>query len=66
MIPTLDWNDWRRDPDAFSAALGRACRETGFFLLTGHGIAPALQDQVLREADRFFDMGRPTRTSCRS
>jgi isopenicillin N synthase-like dioxygenase len=56
MIPTLDWTEWTRDPDAFSAALGRACRETGFFLLTGHGIAPALQDQVLREADRFFDL----------
>jgi isopenicillin N synthase-like dioxygenase len=56
MIPTLDWQDWGRDPDGFTAALGRACRDTGFFLLTGHGIGPALQEQLLREADRLFDL----------
>ena len=56
MIPTLDWQDWGREPAAFSAALGRACRETGFFLLTGHGVGLALRDQVLSEADRFFDL----------
>jgi isopenicillin N synthase-like dioxygenase len=56
MIPTLDWRDHARDPERFAAALGRACRETGFFLLTHHGIGPALQEQLLREADRFFDL----------
>jgi isopenicillin N synthase-like dioxygenase len=56
VIPVLDWPDYARDPDAFAADLGRACRDTGFFLLTGHGISPALTDQILREADRVFDL----------
>jgi isopenicillin N synthase-like dioxygenase len=56
MIPTLDWRDWSRDPDAFTAEIGRACRDTGFFLLTGHGIGRALQELLLREADRLFDL----------
>jgi isopenicillin N synthase-like dioxygenase len=56
VIPVLDWQDYPRDPDAFAGDLGRACRDTGFFLLTGHGIPPALTDQILREADRVFDL----------
>jgi isopenicillin N synthase-like dioxygenase len=59
VIPVLDWQDYSRDPDAFAKDLGRACRDTGFFLLTGHGIAPALTDQILREADRVFDLPTP-------
>ena len=56
MIPTLDWRDHAHDPERFAAALGGACRETGFFLLTHHGIGPSLQEQLLREADRLFDL----------
>ena len=59
MIPVLDWQENDREPEAFARALGRACRDTGFFLLAGHGIAPALRDQVLREADRLFDLATP-------
>jgi isopenicillin N synthase-like dioxygenase len=59
VIPVLDWPDYARAPDAFAAELGRACRDTGFFLLTGHGISPALTDQILREADRIFDLPTP-------
>jgi len=56
MIPVLDWQTYASDPQAFTADLGAACRETGFLLLTGHGISEALQASVLREADRFFDL----------
>jgi isopenicillin N synthase-like dioxygenase len=56
MIPTLDWRHHSQDPRAFAAELGAACRGPGFFLLTGHGISPALQEQLLREADRLFDL----------
>lgn len=59
MIPTLDWRVHATDPEGFTSSLGRACRETGFFLLTGHGIGSALQDQLLREADRLFDLPAP-------
>lgn len=56
MIGALDWQRYATgtDPDGFVADLGHACRETGFFLLTGHGIAPALIDRVFSRADAFF------------
>jgi isopenicillin N synthase-like dioxygenase len=59
VIPVLDWQDFARDPEAFARSLGRACRDTGFFLLTGHGIALSLRQQVLLEADRVFDLPTP-------
>ncbi|MGY6548142.1 MAG: isopenicillin N synthase family dioxygenase [Roseinatronobacter sp.] len=54
-IPRLDWADHARDPARFSATLGRACRDTGFFLLDNHGIARTLIAQVFDAAARFFD-----------
>ena len=54
MIPALDWRDFDADPDGFARDLGAACRGTGFFLLTGHGIEPALIAAVFAQADRFF------------
>ncbi len=54
MIPLLDWSRFRRDPEGFSAELGRACRDTGFFLLQGHGIPQDLIDLVFAQADAFF------------
>ncbi len=36
-------------------SLDRACRELGFFRLTGHGIDPALVDRLAIEAQAFFD-----------
>lgn len=56
MIPILDWRDFGTDPQGFTEVLGHACRDTGFFLLTGHGISAALQASVLQEADRLFDL----------
>ncbi|TVP72656.1 MAG: isopenicillin N synthase family oxygenase [Rhodobacteraceae bacterium] len=53
-VPVLDWRDNARDPDSFARALGATCRETGFFLLTGHGIAPELIAQVFGQAQGFF------------
>jgi isopenicillin N synthase-like dioxygenase len=35
-------------------ALGAACREAGFFYLTGHRVAPALIDGLLAQAAAFF------------
>ena len=53
-VPLLDWRDYATDPEGFSAALGQTCRETGFFLLRGHGIAPALIEDVFDLASGFF------------
>ena len=54
MIPVLDWSRFRASPDAFTSELGAACRDTGFFLLKGHGIDRDLIESVFAEADAFF------------
>lgn len=54
MIPVLDWRRDASEPAGFATDLGRACRETGFFLLTGHGVAPALIDAVFAQGAAFF------------
>ena len=52
-VPTIDL----RNPDADAVrALDAACRDHGFFLLTGHGL-DALIDETWAQTRRFF--GRP-------
>ncbi len=55
-IPLLDWSRFAdgRDRDGFVQDLGRACRDTGFFLLQNHGIDAGLIDRVFATGDRFF------------
>ncbi|TVR49868.1 MAG: isopenicillin N synthase family oxygenase [Rhodobacteraceae bacterium] len=53
-IPTLDWAQHGTDPDGFARDLGRACRETGFFLLKNHGVPDTMIAQVFDQAARFF------------
>jgi isopenicillin N synthase-like dioxygenase len=36
--------------------LGRACREAGFFYLTGHRVATALSEALLSQAQAFFSL----------
>jgi len=50
LVPTIDISD--PDP-AMLAALDRACRDHGFFLLSGHGL-DALIDQTWQRARDFF------------
>ncbi|WP_158968236.1 isopenicillin N synthase family dioxygenase [Chachezhania sediminis] len=54
MIPVLDWSTFATDPDVFTTCLGEACRETGFFLLTGHGIPDALIERTFAAGDALF------------
>lgn len=56
MIPILDWQRYATGTDraGFVADLGAACRETGFFLLTGHGMSKTLISDVFAQADAFF------------
>lgn len=56
MIPILDWSQFQSDPDGFSAELGQACRETGFFLLRNHTVTKTLQDAVFAQSDAFFEL----------
>ncbi len=59
-IPVLDWHGFAsvETRTAFVADLGRACRDTGFFVLTGHGIDAALIGDVFAQADVFFAQPR--------
>ena len=58
MIPILDWSRFGdgTDRDGFVADLGAACRDTGFFLVTGHGIDTGLIDATFTAADAFFGL----------
>ena len=40
--------------DAVAAAIHRACRETGFFYVSGHGIDDALVEAEIEAAHQFF------------
>ena len=40
---------------AVARALGRACRDVGFFYITGHGIPAALMASVFETSAAFFD-----------
>src|SRR5262245_5272148 len=36
--------------------VGRACETIGFFVLTGHGVDPALQSRTFQICCEFFDL----------
>ncbi|WP_147107788.1 isopenicillin N synthase family oxygenase [Tateyamaria sp. syn59] len=58
MIPVLDWSEAQTDRAAFTAKLGEAVRETGFFLLANPQVPQTLRDEVFALADRFFNQPR--------
>lgn len=57
-IPIIDVSGLRAEEAgprrAVAAELGRACREIGFFYVTGHGIPEALRGEVFAAAARLF------------
>ena len=63
-IPILNWRRFRQEEDraGFVADLGQACRGTGFFLLTGHGIADALTEEVFARSAAFFALPAADKT----
>jgi len=48
---------------AVAAQIGTAARDTGFFYVANHGIAPALVSGVFAQAERFFDQPRADRVA---
>jgi isopenicillin N synthase-like dioxygenase len=52
------------DRDAVAHAFDHACRDSGFILLTGHGVAPETVDDALDAWQAFFDL--PLDTKLRS
>jgi len=55
-IPVIDLGPAARAPDAVAAAIGRACRETGFFLVANHGVPASLIASQFEWSRRFFDL----------
>jgi isopenicillin N synthase-like dioxygenase len=46
---------------AVVAAVGTACRDVGFMVVTGHGIDPSLTQRCADEASGFFSQPEPTK-----
>jgi isopenicillin N synthase-like dioxygenase len=55
-LPVVDMSAALRTGDYSATAheIGQAARDTGFFYLKGHGIAPDLMESVFAQAARFF------------
>src|ERR1700735_623850 len=57
-IPVIDVapliNGTRAQAQDVAKALGQACREVGFFYITGHGIPPALRASVFNQSAALF------------
>ena len=59
-LPIIDFSGFATASPAqrqqVGAAIGQACREAGFFYLTGHGIDPTLTSNAFAAAKQFFDL----------
>jgi isopenicillin N synthase-like dioxygenase len=60
-IPTVDVSAYLSDPSTDAAKdvvtqIRHACRTSGFFQITGHGIPRSLQDQVFEAAKLVFNL----------
>lgn len=59
-IPTIDLSRFREGAPEERAAVarevGRACREVGFFIATGHEVPQRLIDRLLGASRAFFDL----------
>lgn len=65
-LPQLDLSPfiaWPNGPAgrALVRRLRDACRDPGFFYLTGHGVPPELDRAVMRVAHRFFALPEPAK-----
>jgi isopenicillin N synthase-like dioxygenase len=67
-VPVIDIGSLvRREPGRERAAgeMGRACRESGFFYVIGHGVDPALQRRLEELSRRFFAQDLATKMEIR-
>ncbi len=59
MLPVLDFHNFLQSPHApdgaqFCRRLVQTCHDSGFFFLTGHGVDPAQNDDLLAMSQKFF------------
>ena len=62
IVPTIDVASYLKDPSSSEAkgvvdAVRDACKKTGFFQVTGHGLSPKLQKELLAASEKFFSLG---------
>ena len=59
-VPIIDIGPYRTGGEAgkraVAAAVDRACRDIGFLVISGHGIAPEMVEETYAVARRFFDL----------
>ena len=64
-IPVIDvaplLNGSSEKAQAVADALGRACREVGFFYITGHGVPASLMTKVFDDSAALFSAPAPVR-----
>ncbi len=53
------------DRGAVAAQIGEACRSSGFFYVTGHGVDEALQQRLERLSQRFFALDEEAKLGIR-
>lgn len=67
-VPIVDLAPWQRDAldrHAVPEAIGRACREWGFFYITGHGVDAGLQERLVAHSRAFFAQDLETKMAVR-
>jgi isopenicillin N synthase-like dioxygenase len=65
-LPVIDLSPLADGPAgevAVAAAIGAACRDIGFFCVTGHGVPHALVDGVFAQSARFFALPDPVKAA---
>ncbi|QDS76986.1 hypothetical protein FKW77_005850 [Venturia effusa] len=70
-IPTIDISPYLTSPDsptglATITQVATACRTSGFFQLTGHGIPPTLQKQVFAGSRKLFALPQTEKEKIKS
>lgn len=57
-VPIVDLKPYRsgKDKTAVARAVDKACRETGFLIIAGHGVPDALIAETERVSHAFFDL----------
>ncbi|GIT91686.1 oxidoreductase [Jannaschia pagri] len=56
MIPVLDWSRFAHDLPGLTADMGRAVRDTGFFLLANPSVPQDLRTAVFAQTGAVFDL----------
>lgn len=61
LFKPIDYRSWASDPKGFAEALGRSFRETGFAVLTHHGMDQAVLDRGVDAGKAFFALPDETK-----